>query len=89
MYYVYILRDEENKLYIGYSSNLRQRLTDHLNRKVYTTKRMKKPKLIYYEAYNEESLAKEREKKLKNFGSSYSGLVKRLKIKKGHSSMAE
>jgi hypothetical protein len=41
---------------------------------------MKSTDLVYYEAYPTELAAKEREKKLKQFGSSYHGLVKRLKI---------
>ncbi len=43
---------------------------------------MMNPKLIYYEAYGEENSAKLREKKLKQFGSSYHGLIKRLKLVK-------
>lgn len=49
MYYTYILKDDNNKLYIGYSSNLKRRITEHLQNKVYTTKRMKNLKLLYYE----------------------------------------
>ncbi|MCX6740674.1 MAG: GIY-YIG nuclease family protein [Candidatus Parcubacteria bacterium] len=81
MYYVYLLKDEANKLYAGYSGDLRRRLKEHLQNKVYTTKRMKNPKLFYYEAYFDDDLAKEREKKLKQYGSSYHGLLKRLGIK--------
>ena len=81
MYYIYILQDQKNKLYTGYSANLKRRIQEHKNQKVYTTKRMLAPKLIYYEAYSNEQLAKEREKKLKQHGSAYHGLLKRLKIK--------
>lgn len=80
MYYVYILQDKNKKLYIGFSADLKRRLREHLHKKVYTTKRMYMPKLIYYEAYTKEEPAKEREMKLKQFGSSYAGLVKRLKL---------
>jgi putative endonuclease len=78
MYYIYILKDIKNKLYIGYSSNLKRRIQEHNAGKVYTTKRMNEPKLIYYEAYAFEILAKTRERKLKQFGSSYKGLIKRI-----------
>ena len=81
MYYVYILKDVNNKLYIGYSSDLKRRLREHLQQKVYTTKRMHNPELIYYEAYKTEESAKIRERKLKQFGSAYKGLVKRLDLK--------
>lgn len=80
MFYVYLLEDDIGKLYIGYSANLKRRISEHLHNKVYTTKRMEHPKLIYYEAYTTENPAKEREKKLKQFGSSYQGLIKRLKL---------
>lgn len=76
-----MLKDEKGKLYFGYSADLKRRIKEHLQYKVYTTKRMSLPRLIYYEAYINEHAAKEREKKLKQFGSSYKGLIKRLKIK--------
>ncbi len=81
MHYVYLLKDSKGKLYIGRSDNLRQRIKDHLAKKVYTTKRMDNPQLIYYEAYSDKEMSKDREKKLKNFGSSYNGLLKRLRLK--------
>ncbi|MGB9847741.1 MAG: GIY-YIG nuclease family protein [Minisyncoccia bacterium] len=82
MYYVYLLKDEFSKIYIGYTHDLRKRLKEHLNKRVFTTKRMGNIKLIYYEAYWSEDLAKLREKKLKQFGSTYQGLIKRLGLKK-------
>ena len=82
MYYIYLLKDNRGKLYIGYSGNLKRRLNEHKNNKVYTTKRMIKPKIIYYEVYLDRNAAKDRERKLKQYGSSYHGLIKRLGIKK-------
>ncbi len=81
MYYVYLLKDCNNKFYIGYSNNLKRRLREHLSNKVYTTKRMSNPRLIYYESYSSIELAKDRERKLKQFGSTYHGLMKRLRLK--------
>ncbi|HBD02628.1 TPA: hypothetical protein DD448_03265 [Candidatus Collierbacteria bacterium] len=81
MYYVYILEDRNNKLYIGYSSDLKKRLISHASGTTYTTKRMNQPQLVYYEAYSTEQLARNRESKLKQFGSSYAGLLKRLGLK--------
>jgi putative endonuclease len=81
MYYVYLLQDKDGKLYIGYSTDLKRRIGEHTSGKVYTSSRMDQPRLVYYESYNEEVLAKEREKKLKQFGSSYVGLLKRLGIR--------
>lgn len=52
MYYVYILENKDKSLYIGYSSNLKQRIKDHLNGDGgKTTKQKIGWKLIYYEAY--------------------------------------
>lgn len=48
---------------------------------VTTTNRLGVAKLIYYEAYSDRDAAQEREKKLKQFGSSYVGLLKRLHLK--------
>jgi putative endonuclease len=79
MFYVYLLRDDKH-FYIGYTNNLRRRIREHNAKKTYTTRRMNDPKLVYYEAYNSEEAAKVREKKLKQFGSSYKGLIKRLGI---------
>jgi len=81
MFYVYLIVGDNSKIYVGYSADLKRRLNEHLNDKVYTTKRMKNPKLFYYEAYPNEKLAKERERKLKQYGSSYNGLLKRLGLK--------
>ncbi len=80
MYYVYLLKDTHH-FYIGYTNNLRRRLYEHKLDKTFTTRRMQDPKLVYYEAYNNENAAKVREKKLKQFGSSYKGLIKRLEVK--------
>lgn len=82
MYYVYILEDQNTKRYIGYSANLRRRISEHLSGKVFTTRKMESPRLIYYEAYETDDAAREREKKLKQFGSSYHGLIQRLKLVK-------
>jgi putative endonuclease len=77
MYYVYILKTS-NKKYIGYSSNLKKRLKEHLEGKVSSTKYKKPIELIYYEAYLNKESAQKRERNLKKFGSAYSLLMKRL-----------
>ncbi len=71
MYYVYILKNKDNaSLYIGYTKDLKQRLRQHQS--------TKNVELIYYEAYTSEKDAKEREKKLKHYGSAWRGLKQRL-----------
>ena len=81
MFYVYVIESVDKQHYIGYSNNLRRRIKEHISGKTFTTKKMRRLELIYYEAYSSEALAREREKKLKQFGSSYQGLMKRIKIK--------
>ena len=74
MYYVYLLKDKRNnKPYIGYSSNVAQRLKEH-------QKSNKDFELIYYEAYQYEKDARIRERKLKMYGSAWRGLKQRLRI---------
>jgi len=82
MYYVYLLKSESNQsYYIGYSSDLKKRLAEHHQGKVFSTKRYAPWTLIYYESFFDEARAKEREQKLKHFGSAYVGLMKRLGLK--------
>lgn len=66
MFYVYILKSKlDNKFYTGFTGNLRQRVKDHKNGNVESTKNRRPLELIYYEAYNEKELALKREKFLK------------------------
>lgn len=51
MHYVYVLKSDQNKLYVGRSSNLKQRLKQHFNKTVKSTKWWKQIKLIFYEAF--------------------------------------
>ena len=80
MYYVYLLENRNGQYYIGYSADLKRRILEHKHNKVNTTSRLKFDRLVYYEAYNSEVAAKDREKKLKQFGSAYHGLIKRLEL---------
>jgi len=72
MFYVYLLKKLKFKyIYIGFTDNLQRRTKQH---------KKDKPgyKLIYYEAYLSEKDARERERKLKQYGSSLGHLKKRL-----------
>ncbi len=80
MYYVYLLQDNNHSLYIGYSSDLKRRIREHISGKTFTTRKMIHPQLIYYEAYRDKISATVREHKLKQHGSAYQGLIKRLKL---------
>jgi len=66
-YYTYILKSlKNNSLYIGYSSNLKQRLESHNAGKNKATKPFIPYKLIYYEAFLDRIDAKNREAYLKS-----------------------
>jgi len=88
MYYVYILQSELNsELYTGSSNDLKKRFQEHNDGKVTSTKRYKPWKLIYYEAYQTEKLARIREKRLKYNGNAMRELKKRIGLIKGSTSL--
>ncbi len=64
MYYVYFLLLKNNKVYTGFTDDLRRRIKEHQNGKVSST-RNKNPILIGYEAYKVKTDAVRREKYLK------------------------
>ncbi|MFA5022595.1 MAG: GIY-YIG nuclease family protein [Patescibacteria group bacterium] len=79
MFYVYVIKSrKDNKLYIGYSSDLKKRLESHNKGGVKSTKSRVNFDLIYYEAYASMSDAKTREKQIKRFSGSYNHLKKRI-----------
>lgn len=53
---------KDNKLYIGYSRNLKERIKYHNNGKVEATKNRRPFELIYYEAFKNQQDATNREK---------------------------
>lgn len=66
MYYFYTLRFyKNNKLYYGYTSNLRRRIKEHRSGKSDFTSRNGQFSLIFYEAYINEKDARDAEKYFK------------------------
>jgi len=66
MYYVYVLKSEmDNLYYVGYSSDLKNRLEQHNNGLVPSTKNRRPLQLVYYEACLNQQDATHREKYLK------------------------
>ena len=80
MYYVYILQNvaNEDDIYIGYSANLKQRFAQH-NRGENTSTRGRTWRILYYEAYPRERVARDRERKLKAHGRSKQLLLDRVR----------
>ncbi|MBI5778948.1 MAG: GIY-YIG nuclease family protein [Planctomycetes bacterium] len=80
MYYVYLLKSQKsNWFYVGCTSDLKKRLEEHNLGKSYSTGKYLPVSLIYYETYISKSDAYEREKHLKQYGSSLQKLKTRLK----------
>ena len=75
MFYVCVLRSESDAgFYIGFSTDLKRRLSEHKRGASFATKSRGPWKLIYYETYTEREDAEGREKFLK------SGAGRRLKL---------
>ena len=73
MFYCYVLKDPKSDfIYIGFSTDLRQRYKCH--------QEVEHPgwKLVYYEAYLDEADARERERMLKHYGASLGHLKARI-----------
>ncbi|KKR68209.1 MAG: GIY-YIG catalytic domain protein [Microgenomates group bacterium GW2011_GWA2_40_6] len=67
MFYVYVLQSQKDrKLYTGYSSDLKRRITEHNQGLVSSTKNRRPLKLIYYQAFVSEIDARREEKHLKS-----------------------
>ncbi|MEK7472491.1 MAG: GIY-YIG nuclease family protein [Patescibacteria group bacterium] len=77
-YYTYILFAKDKKLYIGYSTNLKQRFEKHTTGKVRSTKHRRPLKLIHYEYFINKTDAKAREIFLKS-GAGHKQIMQFLK----------
>src|SRR3972149_8905854 len=79
MFYVYFLNSlKYNQYYVGSTNDLKKRFNEHNQGKSFYTRRYKPWKLLYYEAYPSEKLARMREKRLKQHGNAVRELKKRL-----------
>ena len=80
MFYVYVLQSlvYPDQLYVGSTIDLKKRFERHNNGKEISTKRYMPWKLLYYEAYSNENLARTRERRLKHHGNAMKELKKRI-----------
>ena len=78
MYYVYVILGQNNKIYVGYTSDLRERMRSHNAVENEYTKKFRPWGLVYYEAYFSLQDAKNRESKLKYRGRAKTLLKQRL-----------
>ncbi len=87
MFYVYVLKSRKDEnLYIGYTTDLKRRLTEHNQRMNFSTKSRAPFDLLYYEAYVSQADAKQREHNLKNSAGAKTALKRRLptSLRLGH-----
>lgn len=78
MFYVYLLQNEKQEIYIGSTNNLKKRFKEHNSKRYYSTKGHNW-KVIYYEAFLSESDARNREHQLKQCGQALAQLKRRIK----------
>lgn len=79
MNYLYVLLLGNDRLYIGSTTNLQQRIRDHKDGKALTTKKYLPVKVVYYECYLSRNDAQRRESMLKRYGSTYVHLKERIR----------
>ena len=84
-FYVYLLKTKRRLcsslmggIYIGCTSNLNNRLEEHEEGKVHSTKKMLPIELIYFKAFRSRKAAFERETRLKHYGSALRHLKLRI-----------
>lgn len=79
MYYLYILKSlVDEKLYIGSTSDLKRRLSEHNNGLNRSTKARRPLELRYYESYAKEIDARKREFSFKKDGKALGQLKRRI-----------
>ena len=79
MFYVYLIKSEKNsRIYTGFTSDLKQRFTDHNNGKSPYTRNNRPYRLVYYEAFASKADAQKREKSLKLRSNTYAQLRRRI-----------
>ena len=66
MFYAYILQLSDKSLYIGYSSDLKERIKDHQWGDVESTKNLRPLRLVFYSAFTTQKKATDFEKYLKS-----------------------
>jgi len=78
MYYVYLIKNVKNEIYIGCTGDLRKRISEHNKNRVEYTKHKGIWEIRYYEAFFCKYDAFKREKALKRHARGTQELKKRL-----------
>ena len=66
MYYVYAIKNKENRIYVGLSKEVDRRLLDHNSGRVFSTKGYRPWDMLFIEACENRIDAREREKYYKS-----------------------
>ena len=66
LYWVYVLKNKQNRTYTGHTDGLSKRYIDHNKGRSYWTSRFKGWRLIYFEIFRTRAEAMKREKGLKS-----------------------
>ena len=67
MFIMYVLRSEKDgRLYVGFTENLKRRISEHNSRKTKSTKGYRPWELVYYESLETRTEARKREKYFKS-----------------------
>lgn len=77
MYYFYIIKNEHEDLYYGSTNDLKRRLQEHQSGQSFATKGHNWD-LVYYEAFLDETDARDREQKIKNNTGTKKHLLRRI-----------
>ena len=79
MHFLYVLKGSKNpKFYIGYTSNIKERIKGHNDGDTVSMSKGRPWKLIYLEGYRAEVQARKRELTLKKYGKAWQELKKRI-----------
>jgi len=80
MFYFYVIQSlKDKKFYIGFTSDLKQRLEEHNSGKAWATKGRRPFRLAYYEAYHSKDDAVRREHNIKLRAQAFTCLKRRIK----------
>jgi putative endonuclease len=80
MFYVYVLYSRNyDEFCLGWTSNLRKRFSQHCTGQNKSTRKASDWKLVYYEAYLTDKIARKRERNLKISGNAYYSLKQRIR----------
>ncbi len=79
MFYVYVLQSlKDQKMYTGYTNNLKRRLSEHNEGQNISTRNRRPLQLVYYEAYISQTDAMKREIRLKRSAGAQTALKLRI-----------